>query len=134
MGYFSQNCVFSKSLKIDFLFQKLSQKHVIWTKFAEPQGLKNVGSRYMNFSFFYEILLFFFQNGGFLTEKGKMSKKRKIQKSTYNIFKALWICIAGLNFMCLAQFLKILRKTNFVKNWLFYHLRPIFLRFQNFYT
>ena len=46
---FHKNAFFSKSLKIDLLLQKLSQKHEIWTRYAEPQGLKIVGSRFLNF-------------------------------------------------------------------------------------
>ena len=46
---FHKNAFFSKSLKMDVLLQELSQKHEIWTRYAEPQGLKNVGSRFLNF-------------------------------------------------------------------------------------
>ena len=97
---FHKNGFFSKSLKMDVLLHKLSQKHEIWTRYAEPQDLKNVGIGFLNFDFFPRFCRFWSRVRHFET-KTAISQK-KIQKSTsYNI-QVLWFCISGPNFMSLA--------------------------------
>ena len=97
---FHKNAFFSKSLKIDLLLQKLSWKHEIWTSYAEPQGLQNVGSRFL---IFFRDFAVFGQKSAILKEKRQyLRKKSKIQKSTSYNLQALWFCISGPNFMFLA--------------------------------
>ena len=98
-AHFFKNMFFSKSLKIILLLQKLSQKHEIWTRYAESQCLKNVGGRFLYSKFFLRFCRFLVKNQPFWKINGKISgKKIKNSKIYFKHFLGtmvlhIWSCL-----------------------------------------